>query len=86
MVAAPEPVVLTVSVADFPGTKVLGEIEHCGPSGCTEHDKLIEPLKPPIAVTFSVELAEAPALIALGASAEADSKNPGDTSENAVPR
>ena len=89
IVPAPDPVVVTVNNAVFPVIMELGLIEHSGAVvsiGCTEHARAMEPLNPPVAVSFTVELDEAPGFIVPGVSAEAESKKPSGVTLNAVPK
>src|ERR1700674_1892739 len=68
------PVVFTVNVAGAPDVTELGLTEHVGASagvGVTEQAKATEPLKPPVATTFNVEVDDAPAVTVAGVSAEA---------------
>jgi hypothetical protein len=72
----------TVNIAAVPAVAELGLIEHRGASageGCTEHERATEPLNPPAAVTFTVEVDDAPGLTVLGASGEMASEKSGDT-------
>jgi hypothetical protein len=66
--------VLTVKVIAVPGAAEVGLIEHFGARtgvGWTEHDSATVLLKPSIAVSATVEVDDAPALIVPGEKADA---------------
>jgi hypothetical protein len=80
-------VVVTVSAADVPEFTEPGLIEHCGAScgfGDTEQVRASEPLKPAIAVTPMVEVADCPGLTVPGVSSETESAKSGVRSKMAV--
>jgi hypothetical protein len=75
------PVVLTVNVAGVPGAVELGAIEHPGANvgeGCTEHERTTEPLNPPVAAMFTVEVDDPPGLNVLGVRPVDESEKSGD--------
>ena len=68
-----------------------GLIEHCGAiagDGCTEQDRVAEPLNPEIAARFTVAMEDPPGLTVLGASRSADSEKSGMAAviSNTVPK
>jgi len=75
-------VVLTVNIAGIPFIVELGLIEHFGArggNGCTEQERATALLKPPVVVTFTVAVDDAPGLTVPGVSGEAESENSGVT-------
>ena len=73
---------LTVSLAGIPAVVELGLIEHFGArgrNGCTEQERATALLKPPVVVTFTVAVDDAPGLTVPGVSGEAESEKSGVT-------
>ena len=84
-------VVLTVRLAGVPGVVDLGLIEHAGASvgkGITAQVRATEPLNPPDAITFTVDVDDAPGLTVAGVDAEAESEKSEATmtNEHCLPR
>ena len=71
---------LTVSWEVVPALTLAGLTEHVGARAsedCTVHESVIDPLKPPIAVVVTVEVAEPPGFTDTGVKAEADTLKSG---------
>ena len=72
--------VLTVNIAGIPFIVELGLIEHFGArggNGCTEQERATALPKPPVVVTFTVAVDDAPGLTVPGVSGEAETEKSG---------